>query len=212
MTQSAQSRVCPACRQSDDNTVRGMRSLGRCTECFRPKPAPIEMRRYPRRCCEHCDVVLTPGAHDTPGKFSKRRYCSIQCCGKDRSAPLPSRSCPSCDKRIERREGEARSHFAKRVHCSKACAYASVGRRAHRIDIFGVMLTLAEVAFIVDVTKGCIEKRIEKGKAPLTGRKFNDFEGVKDDNISAPQGQVSPLTAKYRTQNARENNPKGGSR
>ncbi len=161
--------------------------------------------------CEQCDTILRPGNHDTPSKFAKRRYCSIQCCGEAKATPLPQRTCPSCDRRIERRDGEARNHFAKRVHCSKECSNGSASSRAPRHDVFGVALTLADIALIAGVSKACIAWRIKQGNDALTGRNVCVFEGPKGDNIPGPQGQVGPPTGKNCTQIDRENNPRGGS-
>src|SRR5687767_11129345 len=98
--------------------------------------------------CELCGAPRRAGA----------RFCSRVCAARaaarvagDRrttTAAPATRVCLHCGADMEKRSGEHANKFVRRRYCTAACATAA-GRRRKFIDVYGVMLTVREVAMLV---------------------------------------------------------------
>lgn len=127
--------------------------------------------RMKSRACGVCGSAIEHKPGMGRRTFLKKLTCGRRACvhaviGRPRRM-VTSRPCEACGRILVRRNRELVTSFAERRYCSSACFGAT---RAQRFDVFGVSMTCSEIAALVGIGVGTIQKRAREGQDLLSGK------------------------------------------
>lgn len=105
-------------------------------------------------------------------------------------AQIPEKPCHACGAMFGRRDDEDPNRFRDRKTCSRTCAASLLGAPKKHIDVFGVMMTLAELAGMLGMNKAYLSHRLaEVGLDEMLrclGSPGRKGTGRKDQGLTEP--------------------------
>lgn len=155
-----------------------------CTRACQEKAIRAKaLEGLPEKKCRTCFKVLKIRASESLSTFRKRKTCNRECQAAFASTAqrakglrgldgLPEKKCLGCPEMLKIRADELPNGFRKRMTCNNECA---VRARTQRFDVFGVPLTIREIAEIVGVSaeSDSVRRRLRMNKSLLWAARRN---------------------------------------
>lgn len=123
----------------------------------------------PPRTCEVCSrLYYRKVGNEHPSHFTRRRACGIKCAGvlanRKRYADkiYPPKPCARCGNMFGPEDGEEKYNFTRRITCG-AYQCVTAGRRGKTWDVFGVAMTVKEIAKMLGRNESGVSVRLQNG-------------------------------------------------